>query len=169
MSDLKKYREHETILAVVVFFRCRGKFLLLKRSPKKKVDANTVNGVGGKVEPGESFLDAIVRETKEETGLDISPKKFVPHGLVQVPDLNNNVEWVIMEFVADLKKEVQIPESEDGQFTWYSPEEIKKLPMLADVKQFLQTIHKTPKAFALTFCAYRQDGEVKNVSSTVFS
>lgn len=42
--------------------------LILKNKPSYL--ANQLNGVGGKVEPGETPLEAMVREFKEETGVE---------------------------------------------------------------------------------------------------
>ena len=47
-----------------------GKILILKRHPKSRTDPNTWELPGGKVEEGEFFDDALVREIKEETNLD---------------------------------------------------------------------------------------------------
>lgn len=45
-----------------------------------------MNGPGGKVEPGEEFLAAMVREFKEETGLDV-PAESWRHTITQMgPD-----------------------------------------------------------------------------------
>lgn len=57
MPELEKYKDYKTILAVIVVLRCNGKFLFLRRDDANDVDQRIYSGVGGKVEPGESFLD----------------------------------------------------------------------------------------------------------------
>ncbi len=47
-----------------------GEILILKRHPKSRTDPDTWELPGGKVEEGEFFDDALVREIKEETNLD---------------------------------------------------------------------------------------------------
>ncbi|MFA6322352.1 MAG: 8-oxo-dGTP diphosphatase [Candidatus Buchananbacteria bacterium] len=47
----------------------RSEVLLIKK--KRDFGAGKFNGVGGKVEPGEDLLAAVIREVKEEVGLDV--------------------------------------------------------------------------------------------------
>jgi 8-oxo-dGTP diphosphatase len=53
-----------------------GRVLLLRRSPSSKHNPGLWDLAGGKVDPGESFDRAAIREVSEETGL------FVELGLV---------------------------------------------------------------------------------------
>lgn len=50
--------------------------LIHKRSPAWQ--AGQVNGVGGKLEPGETPLAGIQREVREESALDILPEDWQP-------------------------------------------------------------------------------------------
>lgn len=54
-----------------------NKVLIQKRSKIKKADSNKWDlTCGGHIKAGESSIDAIIRETKEEIGLDISSENF---------------------------------------------------------------------------------------------
>ena len=53
-----------------------GEILILKRHPKSRTDPDTWELPGGKMEAGEFFDDALVREIKEETDLDVEVGDF---------------------------------------------------------------------------------------------
>lgn len=61
---------HLSVLAVIK--RRDGRFLLTKRSPDKCYAPGQWEVSGGAVQAGEDSRDAIVREVREETGLDVS-------------------------------------------------------------------------------------------------
>jgi 8-oxo-dGTP diphosphatase len=53
----------------ILIFDCNGDFLLLKRSPNSKGNPGRWEPPGGKIDQGESFETALLREIAEETGL----------------------------------------------------------------------------------------------------
>ena len=55
-----------------------GSVVLLIRKSRPEWQAGKLNGIGGKIEPGETPLDAMVREFREETGLSTSPEHWRP-------------------------------------------------------------------------------------------
>ncbi|HIT61427.1 MAG TPA: NUDIX hydrolase [Candidatus Fimousia stercorigallinarum] len=61
---------HLTVLGVIV--RPDGKFLITKRVMTKSWAPGWWEVSGGGVRAGESSRDAVIREVKEETGLDVS-------------------------------------------------------------------------------------------------
>lgn len=60
--------------------------LLLIRKNKPQWQRGRLNGIGGKIEPGEKPEDAILREIAEETGLVLSPSDITFKGIMLAPD-----------------------------------------------------------------------------------
>lgn len=168
MSELDKYTEYKTVLTVIAIIRCNGKILLLKRAMNKKIDPGFYSGVGGKVEPGESFLDAVEREVKEETGLSIPKSQFKLNGLIQIPDSANDVEWIVTVFTTGIEKEVVIPTSDDGEFFWITPSKLHNLQILPDLKDYLEMTSKNPSAFVLTYIKYDDSGDIAIKNTTIY-
>ncbi len=60
--------------AVLCFVRSNGKILLIKK--KRGLGAGKINAPGGRIENGESAVEAAVRETQEEVGVTpVGPRK----------------------------------------------------------------------------------------------
>lgn len=60
MSDFDKYTNYKTVLSVNALIWCNSKVLMLKRADNKRVDPGLYAGIGGKVEPHESFFRKLV-------------------------------------------------------------------------------------------------------------
>jgi 8-oxo-dGTP diphosphatase len=65
--------------AVIVFVRENSHILLIRK--KRGLGSGKINGPGGRLEDGETYLEAAVRETEEEVGI-------TPEGLSRVADLS---------------------------------------------------------------------------------
>lgn len=65
-------------------FNAAGDRVLLIRKNRPAWQAGRLNGIGGKLEPGESALQAMVRECREETGLVID--HWTPFARMSGPD-----------------------------------------------------------------------------------
>lgn len=63
----------------VQFIFYNKQLLLLKRKKSNPFFPNIWTPVIGKIKPNEQPIDAVIRETKEETGLSILKPKFVKH------------------------------------------------------------------------------------------
>lgn len=58
---------------VLIYLEKDEKYLMLYRNKKKNdYNKNKWLGVGGKIEENETSLEAVIRETKEETNLDLN-------------------------------------------------------------------------------------------------
>ena len=69
---------------------------------------------GGHVEPGESFVRSVIREIKEETGLDIQNPQLC--GIKQFQDYQNNRYIVLFFKTAQFSGELK--SSDEGKVFW---------------------------------------------------
>lgn len=161
MTHFDKYTSHKTILSVNALIFCEGQVLLLKRAKDKKVDPGFYAGIGGKVEPGESFYDALFREIEEETGIT-KIDSFRLYSVTQHPYPPTDSEWVNLYFVVNISKKINIPKSSEGEFFWKDPSKIESLPMATDMKEYLKILTQNPKAFIFGYFDHDETGKLTN-------
>jgi 8-oxo-dGTP diphosphatase len=163
MNELNKYTDYKTVLSVNALIWCDEKILMLKRANTKKVDPGLYSGIGGKVEPHESFYDALIREIEEETGLT-EFESIRPYSVTQHPYPPSDSEWVNIYFIVKIAKQVEIKPTEDGTFHWIDPKEAEKLPMVQDLKDYIKILSNNPNAFIFGFFDHDKSGKLTNKS-----
>ena len=94
---------------------------------------------GGHVEPGESFVDAVIREMKEETGLTVLDPRLV--GVKQFPIENGR--YVVLLFKAT-RWVGELRSSEEGQMEWISYDELATVKTVDDFADLLKVMN-TPE------------------------
>lgn len=106
--------------SVTCFLRCGDEFLFIHRNKKgNDTDAHRLNGVGGKLEYGEDFLSAAVREVKEETGYEVLPADCQLRALVNMQGGYTD-DWVMCFFVIPVESK-DVPfgmENQEGTLVW---------------------------------------------------
>ena len=86
------------ILATLCYIKKDGRTLMVHRNKKPNdMHAGKWNGLGGKFEPGESPEECIIREVREESGLQIRNPKL--HGLLMFPDFKGD-DWYVFVFTS---------------------------------------------------------------------
>lgn len=166
MNSFDLYTNYKTILSVNALIWCNGKVLLLKRADNKKVDPGVYSGVGGKVEPRESFYHALIREIEEETGLT-EFESIRPYSVTQHPYPPSDSEWVNVYFIVNIKKQIEIKPTQDGTFHWLNPKDAFDLPMVPDLTEYIKIISENPKAFIFGFFDHDKEGKLTEKSITV--
>lgn len=159
MSDFDIYTNYKTVLSVNALIYAEGKLLLLKRAADKKVDPNKYHGVGGKVEPHEDFLSALRREIEEETGIK-ELKSIKLYSVTQHPFPPTDSEWVNLYFIVNIEKQVEVPNTSDGEFYWVEPKEALKLPTPTDIHSYLEILSKDPNVFIFGFFDHDKEGKI---------
>lgn len=120
----------ENIELTTLCMVCRDDEILLQNRVKK--DWRGYAFPGGHVEPGESIVDATVREILEETGLIIHAPRLC--GVKQFPIENGR--YVVFLFRTD-RFEGELRSSEEGTMQWVKRCDLPKIPTVADFAQLL--------------------------------
>lgn len=108
--------------------------LIVKRHPKSRTDPEMWELPGGKVEKGEFFADALIREIKEETNLDVEVGDFCE--AVQNDYMHKRTVQIMM-YLEDIKGDVKISD-EHTDWMWASIEKIKTLELSTSFKKVLK-------------------------------
>lgn len=89
---------------------------------------------GGHVEEGESFVDSVVREVKEETGLDIENVRLC--GIKQFPT-EDGLRYIVVLFKTD-KFSGTLRSSQEGENKWVKRQDLDKYDLVVDFYDMLE-------------------------------
>ena len=89
---------------------------------------------GGHVEPGESFVESVIREVREETGLTI--ENPILCGTKQFPTRNGE-RYVVFFYKTD-KYSGTLRSSEEGQMRWIKRSELSNYTLVEDFEDMVK-------------------------------
>ncbi len=102
-------------LATLCYVRRDGRTLMIHRNKRiGDLHQGKWNGLGGKLDPGESPEQCVIREVREESGLHIRNPRY--HGLLVFADFKNE-DWFVWVFSAT-DFDGDLAETGEGALQW---------------------------------------------------
>lgn len=108
-----------------------GNILVLDR---KKPDWPGLCFPGGHVEPGESFVEAVIREVREETGLNIECPRLC--GIKQFPT-DTGERYMVLLYKAN-RFEGTLQSSQEGEVFWIPENALDQYTLASDFEAMLR-------------------------------
>lgn len=129
-----------SLQGAICFCEWEGKILMLKRSPHCSQGGFWTAAPGGKLDPGETPLEAVVREVFEETQLSLDPSKIIYKGsyLCRFSDL----EYLLHIYYSRLASapDIAIDPKEHTELRWATLEEAHQMPLMRGGTECLKAI-----------------------------
>src|ERR1017187_7747175 len=131
MSDPRAYPQRPYLAVSAAIVR-DGKVLVVRRARKPALNLYTLPG--GVVETGETLIEAVTREVREETALKIEPVALAGHREAIVRDAEGRVErhFVILCFAAHWRSGEPVLNEELDDARWLAPAELAGLNTTED-------------------------------------
>ncbi|HYF76560.1 MAG TPA: 8-oxo-dGTP diphosphatase [Symbiobacteriaceae bacterium] len=143
-------------LRYTICFICHNDQVLLLRRRFPPL-AGLLNGVGGKLEPGETPLACVLREVQEETGITLPGARF--GGIVTWAGHTYEGKAGMYGFTAELPPSAEprsvVGETEEGVLAWYPVDQVLggQLDVVSNIPGFLRPMlaGAEPAEYHLTY------------------
>lgn len=123
-------------LATLGYIRKNGKTLMLHRVKKEDdMHKGKWNGLGGKIEDGETPEECMIREIKEECGLNA--KNPLMKGILTFPQFSKGETWYVFLFLVT-EFDGELSESNEGNLEWIDDDKLLDLNLWDADKIFMK-------------------------------
>ena len=135
---VKRLYPKQPVIGVGAVVICDGKILLEKR--KNEPGKGKWSIPGGLVELGENVEQTVIREVKEETGLEVEKPEHIDVVDNVVRDENGEVKYhfVIIDYFVKLKGGTMKAMSDAEELRWVAFSEVEKYDLTITFRAFFQ-------------------------------
>lgn len=146
-------------MTTLCYIEREEQYLMLHRISKEN-DPNKDKwiGVGGKIEDKESPEDCLLREVKEETGLDLLEYQF--RGLITFVSDEWETEYMYLYTATKFKGELS--ECSEGKLKWVPKKQIYQLNLWEGDRKFLNLLMEEQEIFSMKLI-YEGEKLVKSI------
>ncbi|MHA1972689.1 MAG: NUDIX hydrolase [Candidatus Hodarchaeales archaeon] len=138
-------------LATLCYITYNNELLLLYRNKKKNdFHHNKYVAIGGRLEPGETPLECVIREVEEETDYSLTPNEVIFRGYIYFDDINRNkstqdlpaYNWLVFMYKTEVEEKI-ISDNDEGELHWFNFEDIPYRNMWEGDRYFTPKILNT--------------------------
>ena len=130
------------------YVECGGEILLLYRTDVG-YEGNKWGLPGGMIDEGESESDAVIREIKEETGLEFlsNQVEYLAEVFVDLPagrhglPARNFIYHMFRTRITE-KPEIKIDQNEHKAFKWVRPDEALKMNLVSGLDECIKMVYE---------------------------
>ena len=141
-------REERAVFVNMCMIRDGGKVLVIDR---QKPDWPGVTFPGGHVEKEEAFVESVIREVREETGLTIEDPVLC--GTKQFQD-ENDARYVVLFYKAS-RFSGELKSSQEGEVFWIDRQKLTDYPLAPDMEAMVQVMESDHLS---EFYYYKENG-----------
>ena len=127
-------------LATLCYLKKEGKTLMIHRVKRENdMHKGKWNGLGGKIEPGETPEECVIREVEEECGLTIKNPRL--KGVLTFPSFDGIEDWYVFVFTAT-EFEGDLHDSPEGVLKWIDDSGVQDLNMWEGDRTFMKWLNR---------------------------
>ncbi len=121
----------KSYFVVTAVVKYNDKVLILKKAPNDYNYPNCWSFCSGYIKEFEAGEDTIIREIKEETGLDAT---IIKQGkIIQRTDPSNGKTWIILPFLCHAESDKVTLDHENVEFSWITKDDVGKYEFVPGV------------------------------------
>jgi len=127
------------VLATLGYIQ-KGNKTLMIHFTKPGMSYDKWNGIGGKMDQGESPEDCFIREAYEDTGLKIKDPKL--RGFLSFPAIYEDEDWNVFVFTTTEFEGEPFKKTREGTLHWIKNNKIKDLKLWGDDDYWLHLLNQ---------------------------
>lgn len=163
MSNAYESGAQKMIPAVLLYAFFENKVLMIHRNQKENdFHEGKWNGLGGKLDLGETALDCAIREFEEESGCSTSAEQWKWAGQLSFPNFkpHKKEDWMVTVFRANLtakQTKTIVMKNKEGTLHWIPSSDVLSLNLWEGDRNFIPLVLEK-KPFQGTF--YYENGSL---------